>query len=283
MGGDAAESSTGAGGAPVGPVIVGGDRPVEVLVPESYDHDTPTPLIILLHGYTASGAIQESYFRFSPLAEELGFLFAAPDGTIDDGGEGFWNATEACCNFYGSDVDDSAYLQGLIDEIAGELTVDPKRVYFVGHSNGGFMSYRMACEHADTVAAIASLAGATYADASDCSPSEPVPTLQIHGTSDATILYEGGEFVGNAYPGAEESVATWAGYNGCDPSTIDGEARDLSNATAGDETEVTIYDEGCDPHGGAELWTIPGEIHIPALSPTFTRQIVEWLLAHPKP
>ncbi len=281
QGGDSA--TTGGGGAPTEPVIVGGDRPVEVHVPDGYEHGTPMPLLILLHGYTATGAIQEAYFRFGPLAEEYGFLLAYPDGTVDLQGENFWNATEACCNFNASDVDDSAYLQGIVDETSSILTVDPKRIYFVGHSNGGFMSYRMACEHADTIAAIASLAGATYAEDGDCDPSEPVPTLQIHGTSDATIAYAGGAILGNTYPGAEETVETWASYDGCALSTTDGEARDLSASVVGAESTVTIYEQSCEPHGGAELWTIPGESHVPNLSPTFTRQIVEWLLAHPKP
>lgn len=283
-GGGGEGATTGSGGAPVGSFTVGPeDREVSVLVPDSYEHGTPTPLIILLHGYSASGAIQDAYFQMTARAQEYGFLYAYPDGTVDTSGERFWNATDACCNFYGSDVDDSAYLQGLVDEISERATVDPKRIYFVGHSNGGFMSYRMACEHADTVAAIASLAGATYLDTGACNPSEPVATLQIHGTADATILYAGGTFGASAYPGAEETVAAWASYDGCESGTTEGAPRDLSTLVAGEEATVTIHDQGCTEHGGSELWTIPGEGHIPALSSTFSSQIVEWLLAHPKP
>jgi pimeloyl-ACP methyl ester carboxylesterase len=71
----------------------------------------------------------------------------------------FWNATDACCNLYGATVDDSAYLTDLIKMISTQYTVDPRRVYLVGHSNGAFMSFRMACDHADIITAIAALNG----------------------------------------------------------------------------------------------------------------------------
>ena len=112
-------------------------------------------------------------------------------------------------------MDDSGYLWDLVDEIKRQLTIDDRRVYAVGHSNGGFMSYRLACDHADVFAAIASLAGGTYKDENLCGPSEPVHVLQIHGTADGTIRYDGGNIGGVAYPGARESVQTWTQYDLC--------------------------------------------------------------------
>lgn len=87
--------------------------------------------------------------------------------------------------------------------------MDDSRVYVIGHSNGGFMSYRMAYEHSDAVAAIVSLAGANHADQRD-PPPYPVHVLQIHGTDDTTILYRGGEINENRYPSAMASVSRWA-------------------------------------------------------------------------
>jgi poly(3-hydroxybutyrate) depolymerase len=99
-------------------------RPVNVYIPSSYDGKTPLPLVIMLHGYKSSAA-------------------------------NFWNASDACCNFYNSGVDDAGYLRALIEEIGRQFSVDRKRIYLIGHSNGGYMTYRMACEYADLIAGIA--------------------------------------------------------------------------------------------------------------------------------
>ena len=185
-------------------LVVGGDRPVTVHVPASYDASQPAPLVILLHGYTDHGLSTDGWFRLAPAADARGFVYAYPDGTIDSDGYRFWNATNACCNFGKSAVDDVAYLTSVIAEIQAKLAIDPKRIAFVGHSNGGFMSYRMACDQAGLVAAIVSLAGATFADPADCAPSEPVSVAQIHGTADDVIRYEGGGLTNGPYPAAAE-------------------------------------------------------------------------------
>src|SRR5205814_3467937 len=114
-------------------------------VPPGYDATKPTPLLILLHGYTASGAQQEMYFKLGPVANAQGFLYAIPDGTVDGAGNRFWNATDACCNYFGSAVDDVAYLGAIMDDVGTRYNVDPKPIFVVGHSNGGFMAHRLAC------------------------------------------------------------------------------------------------------------------------------------------
>ena len=134
------------------PVAFGGARPVQLYVPTSYSDAKPAPLLILLHGYGAGGLIEDLYLNLRASAEKYGLLYAHPDGTTDKKGNKFWNATDACCDFDKTNVDDSKYLSGLVVEIEARYKVDPKRVYFIGHSNGAFMSYRMACEHADMVA-----------------------------------------------------------------------------------------------------------------------------------
>lgn len=256
---------------------------INLHIPPSYDGRTPVPLVILLHGYTSSGAQTESYVRFAPLANEYGFVYAYPDGTRDFLGNRFWNATDACCNFFGSNVDDSQYLLDLIDAIKRQCNIDPRRVHFVGHSNGGFMSYRMACDHSDVVASIASLAGMTFENPNDCGPAEPVHVLHIHGTNDSVIFYPGGCLI-SCYPGAVESAEQWASFAGCslDPD-LTSDPLDLDAGISGNETLVAKYETSCDPRGSAELWTIVGGEHSPNLSSSFSRLVVEWLLAHPKP
>lgn len=276
-----AGGSGGEGGATTMDFVAGGDRPVTVHLPTGYDPNVPTPLLILLHGYSASGALQDAYFHMADAAAASGLVFAAPDGEKDASGNRFWTATDACCNFAELPVDDSAYLSGLVDEIAGKLNIDPKRVYFAGHSNGGFMSYRMACDHADKIAAIASLAGATHNDQADCLASEPVSVLQIHGTADATIAYLGGQNFGNVYPGAQETVQRWIDVDGCDAQGELGESRDLDTVLFADETTVEVF-SGCEASTSVELWTIVGGSHIPSLTPDFSQQVIDWLLSHSK-
>ncbi|NUO47934.1 MAG: alpha/beta fold hydrolase [Polyangiaceae bacterium] len=264
----------------------GDPRPVTVHVPSSYDPATPTPLLILLHGYTATGAVQNAYFGLEPVAEERGIIYAYPDGTTDTQDSQFWNATDACCNFYGSNVDDVAYLMGLVDEITTKVNVDPKRIFFVGHSNGGFMSYRLACEASDRIAAIVSLAGATFEDPADCDAPAALSVLQIHGDMDDTVLYAGGTF-GAAYPSAAESTSYFATRANCSvPAMSTGQTTDIDGNIDGpmDENETTIdaYAD-CDAGYGVELWTIPGGGHVPALAPGFADKVVDFLMAHPKP
>lgn len=254
---------------------------VPLIVPEGYSQDTPAPLVMLLHGYTSSGKQQEGYMKFGKLADKYGFLFLTPDGTVEGGGDKhqFWNATPACCNFYDSEVDDSAYLQGLIDETKKQYNVDPNRVYLIGHSNGGFMSHRMAYDHPDTIAAIASLAGAAIPDMEPDPTTNPVNILQIHGSKDTVIRYEGGDINGVNYPSAEETVELWAKRNGITPKIKQRRKKlDLDKRIEGPETTVTRIAKG----GNIELWTIQDGSHIPAITDDFTVGVIEWLLKHPK-
>lgn len=266
----------------------GGDRPVKLHVPASYQCGSSAPLLFMLHGYTSTGDIEELYFNLTAASDAKGFLYAHPEGTKDSQQSQFWNATDACCNFYGSKVDDSAYLVGLIDEISAEYNVDPKRVYLFGHSNGAFMAYRMACDHADRIAAIGGLAGAMFQDPSKCAATAPVSVLAIHGTLDASIAYAGGLIGANAYPSATTTVADWAKIDGCDPTPdASGAPLDLDSVLMGadlsaNETTVSKYGN-CKDGASVALYTMQGGGHIPTLSKTFTSSVVDFLLAQHKP
>ena len=194
----------------------GDDRPVDLYVPDSYDCASPAPLVMMLHGYTSAGPIKEAYFNIKAEADKRGFLYLFPTGTKDGFGNNFRNATRCVLQLLNSTIDDLGYLSKLIADIQGEYNVDPKRVFLIGHSNGGFMLYRMACEHSNQIAAIASLAGATFVDMkTKCANPSPVSILQIHGTSDEVISYSGGSLPVGQYPSAEVSAASWATVNSC--------------------------------------------------------------------
>jgi polyhydroxybutyrate depolymerase len=263
-------------GVPAAPETLGpAERPAQLVTPRAHDGVTPLPAVFLLHGFGASGAIQDGYFGLSRAARSRGCYVVIPDGTPNTQGRRFWNATPACCDFERTGVDDVAYLTSLIDEL--EAAVPVSAVYFVGHSNGGFMSYRMACERSSRIRAIVSLAGSDYLNDDDCVPDESVSVLQIHGDLDPTILYGG---AAGAYPSAADVVARWAGRAGCDASmSAAGDALDLETSVAGRETEVLRYEAGCNGDE-AELWSIRGGGHIPGLSAEFMPAVLDWLAAH---
>jgi polyhydroxybutyrate depolymerase len=280
------------GGSRVADLVVGGDRPVTVHVPTSYDPSRAAPLLILLHGYGSSGEEQDEYMQLGPAVAAHGVLYAHPDGTKDSDGNRFWSATDACCDFGRTGVNDVAYLTGVISEIQSKLNVDPKRIDVLGHSNGGFMAYRMACADANQVAAIVSLAGASFANPADCAPSAPVSIAHIHGTRDDTVKFAGGTLdVGaqpmSSYPGAEASTKAWATYDGCtgDPSELPDKVDIDAALTAGSspaETSITEW-AGCKSGAIVQLWTIPNGDHVPSIPATFADTALSFLLDHPKP
>jgi polyhydroxybutyrate depolymerase len=270
-------------------LVVGGDRPVTVHVPRSYPEGQPAPLLIFLHGYGGTGAQGDDYFGLGTRAKHDGFVYAAPDGTLDSVGNRFWNATEACCDFDSRGVDDVAYLTSVIADIQGELAIDPARIALVGWSNGAFMSYRLACERADLIAAVVGLAGATSVDPGDCAPSEPVSVAHIHGTADDTVAFDGGTVFDDPdrpYPGAEATVKAWATHDGCDATVTALDARldlDATLTDDGDRAETSVEEwSGCDAGATVQLWTIPNGAHDPSITSAFAASVIRFLADHPK-
>ncbi len=271
---------------PQGPikVVVGGGRPATLLLPQEVDLAAPRPLIVLLHGYSSFSQQADQYFQFSERVDEGGFGLLLPDGTTDQIGNRFWNATPECCDIFGAEPGDVGYIKALIEEARAHATFD--QVFAVGHSNGGFMAYRLACEEVPGLSAIVSLAGGAFADSEDCRVPTPLSVLQIHGTKDASVLYGGGRLPDHPnpdrqpVPGAKDSVLRWAERAGCDIDDAKFPQRiDTDTAVDGAETSIVRFAEGCADGTVMELWTIEGGGHIPLVWGTdFTPGILKWIL-----
>jgi polyhydroxybutyrate depolymerase len=265
-----------------------GRGPVPVLIPDDYQTHKPVPLIVSLHGFGGSGDSYIQYWEKNKQVDLKDFIMVAPTGTKDSKGRSFWNATDACCDKDQSGVDDSAYLRALIEKVESTYAIDPKSIHVTGYSNGGFMAHRMACEHADKIASIASVAGAVFQKSRVCSDNTPIHILHIHGVEDAVIQYAGGKLknykseIRIPHPGAVESVSFWAKHNDASLVTETIQPMDLSDRTPGNDTEVMRFEQTGSSPATVELWSITGETHVPKMNDNFHKKSTEWMLTHRK-
>jgi polyhydroxybutyrate depolymerase len=255
------------------PFIVGGTRPVTVNLPAATTN--PSPLLIMLHSASTSGAHQENYMKLAPVAKKLGMIYIAPDGTIGADGRRVWNASKSCCQKSGTPVDDIGYLNSLIDEIDAKYPVDRKRIYFVGHSNGAFMSLAFACS-TGKVAALVSLAGAMDTDA-PCASAAPFALLHIHGVADPTIKINGGALNKGTYTSAIETLNRVATVNACtevkfSPAAI--KKKDFDPTIPGAETTVQSLTNCAAP---IVYWRIARGKHSPKLPANYAEQVLTFL------
>jgi len=251
----------------------GGARPVDIRVPAGYDASRPAPLLLALHGYGSSGRFNDITMKLTTIADAKGFIYVAPDGTRDSKDLLFWNATDECCDYDKSGVDDVGYLTSLVDEIRTVYAIDTKRVFVVGHSNGAFMANRLACDRADVFAAIVSWAGAPFADASRCRPSTSVGYLQLHGTKDMEVPFDAV---------ATQVTGIWAEKNSC-AASLDPTGTVLrvdADSTAPD-TKIARHG-GCTGNGAAELWPVDGAGHVFTLTPEALEALWTFLDGHAK-
>jgi polyhydroxybutyrate depolymerase len=192
-------------------ITAGGEvRTYWTYVPVGIDKAKPAPLMFVLHGSAGSGEDMMAVTQrgFERLAEKEKFIVVYPD------------ALERRWNEQGGAVDDVSFLLAVADKLAAESLIDKRRVYFAGISNGGMMAQRMACEHADRVAGIATVAGSMPQGlAGTCKPSRPVPVLIIHGTEDPIVPWKGGSVAGFEAFGnvvsVKETAGFWAAVNQC--------------------------------------------------------------------
>jgi len=261
---------------PPGTLVVGGDRPVAVVRPPDHDPAVPTPLVVVLHGYNADAERMERVFPLASGAAVAGALLVYPQGNANRFGQRFWNAADACCDLFGSGVDDVAYLMDLIDEVAEAVNVD--RVVLFGHSNGGFMAYRLACELGDRFAAVVTVAGALDDPPPACGAASPPAMLHIHGTEDGVIDYDGGAvFTRTPFTGAERTVATLAARAGCGTTLTAGTPFDFDAGVTGPET--TPFAAACPEGRRVALWAVEGAQHEPKVLANFAARVLGFALS----
>ena len=237
------------------------------------------PLILTLHGYSSHHMGQDSYFGMSRLVNSYNFALVLPNGTRDDGGNRFWNATDSCCGEAATRPDDVAYLTDLVEEAAEHVNIDS--VFVTGMSNGGFMAYRLACESLPGLAGIVVVAGSSFSDEARCNSASPVSVLHIHGTADEVISFEGGsnpDIGRGSYPSARVVIHRWARRAGCDLSEAETLPNlDMDRAVGGSETSVSRYRSGCWDGLVVELWEMDSSSHVPRLADDFGERILDWL------
>lgn len=171
-------------------------RQYKVHVPPGYDPRVPTPVVFCLHGLAQNAVMFcVTGAEFPKKADETGFVLVMPNGYSSS-----WNAGTCCGAASTEKLDDVALMRAILGEVQTHVNVDPRRVYASGLSNGGYMSYRLACDAADVFAAVApgaaaiginTIGGGTNpaSDFTECNPSEPVSVLDIHGTADGLVPY----------------------------------------------------------------------------------------------
>ena len=259
-----------------------GDRTVLVIPLEFVDGETP--LIVSLHGFGGNSFNQSSYVPLHERVNTDGFALLLPNGIRDGAGSRFWNPTDDCCEGGKSGEDDVAYLTELVAE-ARKIN-DFGHIYFFGYSNGGFMSHHMACKGLPGLRAVASLAGTSYVEDSSCEGALPVSVLQIHGTEDSVIMYEGAESESKSggerafSASAEDMVARWSQIAGCDwpEDPVPYATFDFDQWAPGSETQAFRLESACADGIRIELWRGVGSGHSPAVGEAFLDALLAWLL-----
>jgi polyhydroxybutyrate depolymerase len=237
-----------------GAIVIGDQTRTYVLhVPPRLE--SPRALVINLHGGGGLAAGQQRISGYDAVADANGFIVVYPQGTSDNWADGR-GATEP--DRLG--VDDVGFISSLIDKLTAEYGIDPRWVFATGLSNGAFMAQRLGCDLSDKIAAIAPVAG-TLGTGVRCSPALPVSVMEVHGTADPLVPYDGGEMTGRGGTSTIVSVAStvdrWRTINGC---TAPGETLQLPDNGDGTSVTKTTWSD-CEIGSAVVLYTVTGGGH----------------------
>jgi len=246
------------------------ERTFHIHIPSLYDESIQLPLVIALHGRGGTGESMVIVTRkdFNKLADKDGFLVVYPDGIELNWNDGRMDE-EANDRAHRENIDDVGFISALIDSMIKDYNIDPKRVYVTGISNGAIMSYRLACEISNKIAAIAPVDGnIPHMFYPECYPARPVSVLAINNVNDPLVPYEGGSIYSSIRRinlgkvlSVDESIGFWVNRNQCsvlpvvaeepDTDPKDGTRVTRKEYTDGtDGTEVVLYSID----GGGHTW-----------------------------
>ncbi|MGQ0636370.1 MAG: extracellular catalytic domain type 1 short-chain-length polyhydroxyalkanoate depolymerase [Planctomycetaceae bacterium] len=242
-------------------LVVGGlSRNYLVHVPPSYDGKKPVAVVLAFHGGGSNAAQMVQFCGLNDKSDAAGFAVVYPNGTGLVEGSHTWNAGNCCGFAQRRNIDDVAFTQALLDDLAHCLRVDADRVFATGMSNGAMIVYRLADRLSDRIAAIAPVGGPMGTPT--CAPVRPVSVVHFHGTDDKFAPFGGGRgersLTQTEFFSVEQSLANWVRANGC-PETP--ETTPLEDV-ARDGTKVTRKTYGPGREGAqVVLYEIAGAGH----------------------
>jgi polyhydroxybutyrate depolymerase len=227
-------------------------------LPPADDGARSRPLVLVFHGRLGVARGMERLTGFSDLADSEGFVVAYPQGVGRS-----WNAGHGAGQAALRDVDDVGFVDSLIGLLVEESGADARRVAAVGMSAGASLVHRLACEVPERIPAIGAVAGTIAPSiAASCGSALPVSVLQIHGTADPIVKWDGDVPLSSArMESVDETVIGWVKRNRCNPDpevelVDDSYKRETYLATDG--TEVTLYTV----IGGGHTWP-SGQQYLP--------------------
>ncbi|MEC3917853.1 extracellular catalytic domain type 1 short-chain-length polyhydroxyalkanoate depolymerase [Nocardia sp. CDC160] len=239
------------------------------------------PAVLVFHGGGGSAQNTASAFGFDKLSDADGFLAIYPEGYEKSWNDGRGDDTNASA----ANIDDVGFVAAVIDRLIANDSVDPARVYATGMSNGGMFTEDLGCRLSDKLAAIAPVAGPLpEADVSACAPTHSLPVLEIHGTSDPIVPYDGGVVrITSGHHGAGSSPVLsvdatqqlWREKNACDAAST----TQLPQRTD-DGTSVTVQSSDCANGTTVQLYSIANGGHTWPGGPQYLPQALVGKVSH---
>lgn len=189
-------------------------RRYAVFVPSLTSFVDKTPLVLDIHGYSSTAFQQESMSGMKQMAKENDFVVVWPNGSFNQAGLRYHDA-DFCCNFTGKKRDDIGFMRAIVENVKRLLTIDEKRVFATGLSNGGAMTYHLYCNASDLFTAFAPIVF-NLGERINCQPQFTRPIYSFNSIQDTLIPHEGGIMIPQGeILSTKATLKKVAAINGC--------------------------------------------------------------------